>query len=163
MSLLQPDFGLVIWMTIAFLIVWVALAKFAWKPILKAIRDRENQITTALSESKNAQEQVAQIKEEMLVSKKQASAERDKILADAEKRAHDIISAAEDKAKEQASKILESAQQEIQQQKDNLAEEIRLQIVNTSVNIASKVMEKKLSQDKEQIDYINSLLNTQAN
>ena len=106
MSLINPGFGLVIWMTIALLIVLFILKKFAWKPIMEALKEREDSIDSSLRAAERAHEEMKNLKldnEELL---KEAKDERDGILREARKIKEDIIEEAKGQATEEANNIV---------------------------------------------------------
>lgn len=159
MSLITPGIGLIFWMSLAFIIVWGLLGKFAWKPIMSAIKERENTIDEALKKSSEAQNQVEQLNAEIADMKKSARAEREEILQEAKGRASALVADAEAKAKEEASKIVAQAQDAIQQEKNAAMAEIKAQIATLSLEIATEVIKKDLSADGAQKELVSKLLN----
>ena len=113
MKLVTPDFGLVIWMTLTFLTVLFLLSKFAWKPILKMISEREKTIEDALLSAEKAKEEMAKLtaNNELLI--KEAQAERDALLKMARDTKDQIINEARDKASKEAERLIEVARETI--------------------------------------------------
>ena len=113
MELVQPGLGLIFWMTISFSILIFILAKFAWKPIMKGLKEREDSIDQALHAADKAREEMKQLQfsnEQLL---KEAKEERDNILRDARHVKENIIEEARVKANEEANRIIENAKESI--------------------------------------------------
>src|SRR5688572_1349975 len=117
MQLVMPDTGLLIWMMITFLIVLILLRKFAWKPILKMIKDREDSIDGALKSAENAKLEMQNLKSDNEKILAQARNERDQMMKDARDMKDQIVGEAKGKAKEEADKILSAAREAIQNEK----------------------------------------------
>lgn len=109
MSLINPGFGLVIWMTIAMLVVLFVLKKFAWKPIMQALKEREDSIESSLRAAEKAHEEMKDLKLDNEALLKEAKNERDAILREARKIKETIIEEAKGKASEEANNIVESS------------------------------------------------------
>ena len=157
MELLTPDIGLVAWSTIAFLLAMFILKKFAWKPIVETLENRENSISEALESAKKAKEEMAQLtakNEEIL---KQAREERSQILKEANEVKEKIIAEARDKAQDEASKILEDAKADIDTQKKAVIAELKNAAAALSIEIAEKVLTKELSDKGAQEKFVNEL------
>jgi F-type H+-transporting ATPase subunit b len=158
MQLINPGFGLIFWMTLAFLIVLFVLTKFAWKPILASLKEREDSIEDALQAAEEAKKEMAALKaknEELL---KQAREERDAMLADARKIKEQIIGEAREKANKEASIIVEDAREQINSEKQAALVELKNLIATYSIEIAEKVLKQELSDSKKQQVYVNKLL-----
>lgn len=158
MDLITPNLGLVVWMTLCFLIILLILGKFAWKPIMKALKDRETRITTALESAELAREEMKQLKfsnEELL---KQAKEERDNMLREARKVRETIIEEAREKANTEADRIIENARESIHYEKMAAITELKNQIAVLSIEIAEKVLSQELSKDNKQQELIDKLL-----
>src|SRR4051794_26521305 len=117
MDLVSPNPGLILWTAITFLILLYILRKFAWKPILQAVTDRENSIESALLKADAVREEMARLTNENEALLKQARAERDAILADATKVKNQIIGEAKEAAQKEGARLLDSARMEINNQK----------------------------------------------
>ena len=120
LDLVTPDPGLLIWTLLIFGILWFILAKYAFKPIQKALRDREDSIELALSKAEEAEKKVAELYAENQSAKKQAAEERSRILKEANAMRDQIINEAKDRSKVEAGKILADAKVEIDNQKNAL-------------------------------------------
>ena len=158
MELITPDLGLLFWMTLAFGIVFFVLAKFAFPVINNMLKQREEEINTALEKAERTHQEMEKLQanNEMLLA--QAREERDKILNEARQIHDKFIETAKIKANEEKDRIIESAREMIEQEKMAAATEIKNQIADFSIKVAEKVLQKDLASDKEQIDYINRLL-----
>jgi len=128
MGLITPGIGLLFWMLFAFSIVLFILKKFAWKPILAALEERESSITTALSEAKLAREEVSllKVKNDELIHEVQE--ERDTILKEARDTRSAMVSEAKDRAKEEADRMISQAREEIRSEKNAAMAEISIVI-----------------------------------
>jgi len=164
MQLINPGFGLIFWMTLAFLIVLFVLTKYAWKPILASLKEREDSIEDALQAAEEAKKEMAALKaknEELL---KQAREERDAMLADARKIKEQIIGEAREKANKEAGIIVENAREQINSEKQAALVELKNLIATYSIEIAEKVLKQELSDAKKQQAYVDKLLKeTQLN
>ena len=158
MELITPDIGLLFWMTLAFGIVFFVLAKFAFPVINNMLKQREEEINTALEKAERTHQEMEKLQanNEMLLA--QAREERDKILNEARQIHDKFIESAKIKANEEKDRIIESAREMIEHEKMAAATEIKNQIADFSIKVAEKVLQKDLASDKEQIDYINRLL-----
>ncbi|MFT5580928.1 MAG: F-type H+-transporting ATPase subunit b [Lentimonas sp.] len=150
MDLITPDFGLLIWTTIVFAILLVLLAKFAWKPILGAVNDREQKITEALDLAVKTKEEmkVMQAANESLL--KEARAERDAIVKDAKEIATKMVEDAKNGAKIEAEKVMVSAREAINSEKAAAITELKIQVASFSLEIAEKVVRGELSSNDKQ-------------
>lgn len=158
MSLINPGFGLVIWMTISLLVVLFILKKFAWKPIMEALREREDSIDSSLRAAENAHEEMKNLKLDNEQLLKEAKDERDAILREARKIKENIIEEAKGKASEEASNIVESAKDRIQHEKNAAIVEIKNLIADQAITIAEKVLREELKDKSKQKEYVITLL-----
>ena len=164
MKLLIPDTGLLIWMMITFLIVLLLLKKFAWKPILKMIKDREESIDNALKSAEKAKDEMRNLQADNEKILAQARNERDTMLKEAREMKENIVGEAKGKAKEEADKILSSAREAIQNEKMAAITELKNQVAMLSVEIAEKILKRELSDENKQKELIGDLLkNTKLN
>lgn len=154
MELITPGLGLIVWMALPFLILLLILKKFAWKPILQALKDRETSIHDALHAADRAKEEMKQLQfsnEELL---HQAKDERDAILSDARKVRDAIIEESKEKSKEEASRIIASAKESIQNEKMAAMTDLKNQLAELSLEIATKILEHELADAKQQEAYV---------
>ena len=158
MELVQPGIGLIFWMTLSFAILLWVLAKFAWKPIIKALHERESTIDDALNAANKAKEEMKELKfsnEQLL---KDAKEERDAILRAGRKVRDTIIEKAKNKANEEADRIVESAKERIENEKMAATTDLKNQLASLSIEIAEKILNKELSNDNKQEEFVNELI-----
>lgn len=158
MSLLTPDSGLLFWMLISFGIVVFILAKFGFPVILKMVEERKNYIEESLLMAEKARTELDNVKNNAEKLIEQARLEHQEILNEASKLKDALIQDAKTKALIEADKIIENARMQIQGEKENAIREIRHQVAGLSVDIAEKVLRKKLNKDDEQLNMIQLLV-----
>jgi len=156
--LVSPDPGLFIWSTIAFLLLFFLLSKFAWKPIVKALDERERSIEDALSKAEMAKAEMAKLINENEELLKAARLERDVILKEAKEIKDQIINDAKVLAKTEGIKLIESAKDEITNQKLAAMAEIKNQVSSLSLDIAEKVLRRQFEDQAKQQALVNELL-----
>lgn len=159
MDLLTPSIGLIFWMTISFIVLLIILRKYAWKPILKALENRENSIQKSLDEAKNAREAMAKLTSQNEQILKEARIEREAILKEAREIKDKIINDAKDAATAESNKIIQSAKETINAERISAINQIKSEVADLSVDIAKKVLQKELSSPEEQKKLIDSLVN----
>ncbi len=155
--LVLPDIGLVFWSTIAFLALFFLLGKFAWKPILAAISERETGITTALAQADKLKAEMASMSAENEAMMVKAREERATMLKEAKEASDKMISQAKDKAKAEFDKIVADAQQAIQQQKNAALTDVKNQVGSLVIEVSEKILRRELSNKSEQENYIKQL------
>jgi F-type H+-transporting ATPase subunit b len=148
MSLLTPNPGLIFWMLVVFLLVVFILAKFAWKPILKGLKDRENEIQGALDLAEKTRAEMIQLKSDNEKLIAEANAVRDQILRDAKDAADRTILESKDKAVVEAQRIIDGARETIRNEQQLAVAKIRKEVATLSLEIAEKVLQRELK-DKE--------------
>ncbi|UCG27301.1 MAG: F0F1 ATP synthase subunit B [Bacteroidales bacterium] len=158
MELVTPGLGLLFWMLLSFSIVLYILKRFAWKPILKALKDREKSIQNALDSAELERQKMEQLKADNEAIMREAREERDFILQDAREVKDKIILEAKEQAGKEAKKIVDSARIKIRNEKAAAIEEIRNQVANLSVDVAEKILKQKLKDTREQKELISKLL-----
>ena len=158
MDLLIPDSGLLFWMTVVVLIVFVILRKAGFPVITKMIEDRKAFIDESLKKAHEANEKLANIQKEGESILQDARDKQAAILREAAETRDAIVEKAQDKAREEGARLLSDAKAQIESEKQNAIREIRGQVAELSVQIAEKVLKAKLSDDKAQMDMINRLL-----
>ena len=150
--------GLFFWQSAIFIGLLFLLKKFAWKPILDAVNERESSIKDALSSAEEARAEMEQLQ----LSNKQilieAKAEKEALLKEARKTKSELISSAKEEAQKEAQKILSQAQEEIKNEKRAAVIELKRQVGNIAINIAEKVIQKELENKEKQIQLVDQLL-----
>ena len=142
--MLKPDPGLLIWMCISFGILVFSLGKFAWKPILGAVKTREQSIADALNEAKKMRDDMAKMSASNEEIMRQARAERDLLLKDARDIRDKEISEAKTRAKAEADAMLGRAREDIRNEKNAAIVELRNQVAELSVQVAERILKEKL-------------------
>jgi F-type H+-transporting ATPase subunit b len=155
--LVLPDIGLVFWNTIAFLILLIVLGKFAWKPMLKAIAERESGIEEALLRADKMKAEIAAMQNENEALLAKAREERAGMIKDAKETADKMVTDAKDKAKQEYERIISDAQVAITQQKNAALTEVKNQVGSLVVEVAEKILRKELSNKAEQESYIKQI------
>ena len=158
MGLLTPDFGLFFWTLLAFLLVLFVLGKFAWKPILNSLSEREDSIAKSLATAEQARKEMASLKSENETLLQKAREERSLMLKEAKDNAEKLISDATAKAKSEYERIVSDAQSAIMQQKQAALTEVKNQVGNLVIEVAEKVLRKQLSNKGEQESLIKDLV-----
>ena len=158
MELVKPEFGLIFWMCISFGLILFILKKFAWKPILKMLSDREDSIQEALDSAERAKEEMKALKagnEKILA---EARHERDQMLKDAREIREKMIADAKGIAAGEGERMLKAARENIQNEKMAAITELKNQVGVLSLEIAEKILKAELSSDEKQKALVNNLL-----
>ncbi len=158
MKLVTPDIGLLFWMLVSFSIVLFLLKKYAWKPIMKSLNEREQNITEALNTARKAKEEMAALKSDNERLLNEARGERDKMLKEARDTKDSIISEAKGKAQSEANKIMASARDAINNEKMAAINELKNQVAKMSIEIAEKILRQELSNDEKQKALMENLI-----
>ncbi len=150
--------GLFFWQTILFVLLVLLLKKYAWKPILDAVNEREKGIKNALESAQRAKEEMANLQADNDKLLKEARAERDSMLKEARDIKNKMINEAKDEAKAEADKLMVQAQAAIENEKKTAISEIKNQVAGLSLEIAEKVIKQNLTTDDKQQKLVKSLL-----
>ena len=154
--MITPGLGLVFWMTLTFAVLMFLLAKFAWKPILSALR--ETSIIDALNQAKLAREEVQNLKAENERIIHEARIEKDNILREAREIRDRIVNEAREIAKVEGEKMIEAARHTIAMERTAAIDEMKLQISNLSLDIAEVILKQRLEDKEAQNKLITNLL-----
>jgi F-type H+-transporting ATPase subunit b len=155
--LVLPDIGLVFWNTVAFIGLLVVLGKFAWKPMLKAISDREQGIEDSLAKADKMKADLTAMQNENEILLAKAREERATLIKEAKEASEKMIAEAKDKAKSEYERIVADAQVAINQQKNAALTEVKNQVGNLVVEVAEKVLSRELANKADQETYIKQL------
>ena len=158
MGLLESNWGLPFWMLITFGLVVFVLSKYAWKPILKSLREREDAIDGAVQLAEETKAEMTNLKSQNEDLLKEARTERDHILKDAKSTGDKMIAEAKENAAKEGQKMLEKAKAEIQLQTAAAMSELKKEVSSLSINMAEKIIGKKFEDPKEQSQYIEQRL-----
>lgn len=158
MFLVKPELGLIIWTSVTFFILLFLLSKLAWKPILSALKEREKKIADSLdlAEKTKKEMEAVQAGNERLLN--EARLERDKILREAKEMKESIIAQAKKSAEEESRKSVQSAKDAIDKEKSAAMAELKAVTAQLSVEIAEKILRKKLEPSSEQDALISDYL-----
>ncbi len=157
-SLTTPGIGLIFWTTIVFLLLVLLLSKYAWKPILNAIKTREENITHALASAESALNDMRELKSNNEKILAQAREERDNLLKEARDTKDTIINEAKAKATKETDRILSSAREQILNEKNAAIADLKNQVASLSIEIAEKILRSELSSDDKQKALVNTLM-----
>ncbi|MCC6182930.1 MAG: F0F1 ATP synthase subunit B [Bacteroidia bacterium] len=157
-SLIEPSIGLIFWTSITFILLLVILGKFAWKPILNAIKTREKSIEDALASAENALKDMRELKANNEKSLNEARTAREALMKEAREMKESIIAEAKVKAQADAERILSSAREQINAEKNAAVAELKNQVASLSIEIAEKILRSELSSDEKQKALVNNLM-----
>lgn len=158
MELVLPKLGLVFWTALLFLVFAWILAKFAWKPILAALKAREEGIENSLLEAQRAREEMSNLKSQNEDLLKEARRERDQMIKEANQMRDQIVAEAKTKAAAEASKELDKAKMQIVAEKKAALAEIKNTAGTLAVDIAEKLLRKQLDDRAAQQSLAESLI-----
>jgi F-type H+-transporting ATPase subunit b len=145
-------------MTLTFALVLFILRRFAWKPILKLLKEREDEIDEALNAANKAREEMANLQADNEKLLKQAKEERDAILNEARKVRDKMIDEARDKANEEAQRIVENAKERIENEKMAALVDLKNQVAQLSIDIAEKILRTELADKNKHEELIRKLI-----
>lgn len=150
--------GLFFWQSLIFIGLLFMLRKFAWKPILDAVNDRETSIKDALASAEAARDEMKNLQSDNQRILKKARAEKESLLKEARATRSELINNAKEEAKEEAQKILSQAQNAIQSEKRAAVKELKEQVGSIAMEIAEKVLQKELENKDRQLELVDQLL-----
>ena len=160
--LVQLDPGLFVWTIITFLILLGVLTRFAWKPLLKALETRENEISQSLEDAKKAKQELERLSAEGDEIIAKARSEAQGIVSEGKKAADQLTANTLNKAKEEAMANLSAAKEQIKIERDKAIVEIKGEVVNLSLSIAEKLVKKNLSKEDNKSLIDESLKNVKG-
>jgi F-type H+-transporting ATPase subunit b len=155
MGLVMPDFGLFFWMILSFSILLFILKRFAWKPITKALSERDNLINSALNAAEKAKREMIQLQTRNEDLLKEAMLEREKIIKEAREMKESIVREAKSQAAAEATKMMEAAKLAIEHEKTGAILEMKRMVATFSIDIAEKVLQNQLADPSKQKELIN--------
>ncbi|HAH56207.1 MAG TPA: ATP synthase F0 subunit B [Flavobacterium sp.] len=158
MDLITPGLGLVFWTIITFLILLIILKKFAWKPILGAVSEREESIKNALLSADNARKEMQNLQADNQRILQEARLERDAMLKDAREIKEKMVADAKNEAQVQGLKMIEQAKAAIESEKNTAMAELKLQVSTLSIEIAEKLLKDELSNKATQVKLVEKML-----
>ena len=152
------SFGLFFWQLLIFILLLLLLKKFAWKPILDSVNERESFIKNAMLEAEKARNEMASIEESNQKVLKEARAEREALLKDARATGAEMIAQSKIDAQTEANKIIAQAQETIRNEKRAAVNELKNQVAQISLEIAEKVIDKELDNRNKQAELVDKFL-----
>ncbi len=158
MDLITPAIGLIVWMTIIFGVLFFLLSKFAWKPIVSSLKEREDSIDSALQMAEETRAEMAKLKSDNDKIIAEARAERDKMIRDAKAVVDKMISDAKEKAVGEGNKIMADARESLQQEKVAMVAQMKKDMASFSIEIAEKVIRRELADKKAQESLVSNLI-----
>jgi F-type H+-transporting ATPase subunit b len=158
MELFTPDFGLVFWMFVAFILLFLVLAKWGWPVIIKMMDQRANTIDQGVEDARKAKEQLDNARAEAQKYVKEAQARQAEMLREAAKMKTDIIEEARSEAQTAAKKEMDAARLAIEQARKEAELSFRNEVGRFSIDIAEKMMRERMSDNKAQTELVNKLL-----
>ena len=158
MQLVTPAIGLVFWMSITFLSIFFILKKFAWKPILNMIKEREDSIESALQSAEKAKLEMKELQASNERILAEAIAERENLLREARETKDAIVNEAKTKAKAEADKLINQALESIKNEKMAAITELKNQVAALSIEVAEKILKEQLSTEEKQKVLVGNLL-----
>lgn len=159
MELLQPSLGYFVWALIIFVVLLIILKKFAWKPIIKSLNEREQNIAGAIATAEKVKAEMAQLQNENEALLAKAREERSQLMKEARDTKDKIINEAKEQAKVEAGKIISDAQQAINAQKMAAITEVKNEVGKLVIEVSEKILQRELSGQQKQEELINSMIN----
>ena len=157
-SILTPDIGLLFWMFLAFVVVFIVLARFGFPVIINMVEDRKKYIDESLRKAHEASERLENIRKEGETILQEAREKQSLIMKETAETRDAILEKAQEEAREESTRLLADAKKQIEVEKQNAIRDIRIQVAELSIQIAEKVLREKLSSDEQQMRMINRLL-----
>ncbi len=157
MNFTAPE-SLVFWTTLIFLVFFILLKKFAWKPILGAVKQREDSINNALASAENARKEMQNLQADNQRILQEARAERDAMIREAREIKDKMIAEAKAEAQAQGEKMIEAAKATINSEKNAAMAELKAQVSGLSLEIAEKILKQELSNPQAQTTLVEKML-----
>lgn len=158
MSLITPDFGLLVWMTLIFGIVFFVLAKWGFPMITGMVDRRSDRINASIAKAREAEKSLAELSDKQAQLLDETRREQARILKEAAEARDSMIATAKEQARDEASKLIEQARTQIAAEKESALRDIRAEVANLSVDVAEKVLREKLSTDAAQMALIDKMV-----
>jgi F-type H+-transporting ATPase subunit b len=152
------SFGLFIWQVVIFVGLIFLLKKFAWKPILDAVNEREQGIKNALESAENARNEMQNLQADNQRILQEARAERDAMLKDAREMKEKMVADAKSEAQEQGQKMIDQAKAAIESEKNAAMADLKAQVATLSLSIAEKVLKDELANKESQTKLVEKML-----
>ena len=163
MELVTPAIGLIFWTTVVFTLLVLLLKKFAWKPILSAVDERNQSIKNSLAQAEKARNEMSELTANNEIIIAQAKVDRDVILKEARDMKNEIISEAKDKASKEAEKLVSTAKEQILNEKMKAITELKNHVADLSIEMAEKILSSELSDVAKQKELVKKALKESKN
>lgn len=157
-SVIKPDFGLIFWTVVIFLILYLILGNLAWKPIQKALRKRDGEIQDSIDEAKRVRVEMEAIAADNQRIMAEAREERTRIITDAERQSKEMVEAAKTEAREAAQKVAADARRDIENMRKATMIELKKEVGTMAIDIAEKILQKDLKSDANQETFVRELV-----
>ena len=157
-ELINPGIGLVFWMLVTFIILLILLKRFAWGPILNAVKSREEGIENALNAAEEAKKEMQNLQADNEKLLMEARSERDILLKEARELKEKILADAKEEAQKEGDKMIAKAQATIESEKKAAVADIKAQVATLSIDIAEKVIKDELSNKSKQQKLVDDML-----
>lgn len=157
-SILTPDWGLLFWMLLAFLVIFYFLAKYGFPVITRMVEERKAYIDESLRKAHDANEKLSNIQQKGEALLKEARERQAQILSEAASTREAIVEQAREKAREEGARIISDAKAQIEAEKQNAISDIRRRVAELSVSVAEKILRERLSGEEKQMKYVDKLL-----
>lgn len=158
MNLVTPELGLIVWQTITFLLILLVLSRFAWRPILNSLKEREQSIEQALASADKARQEMQNLQANNQKMLDEARVERDQMIKAAKKAADEYRAEEKDRTAKEINMMLEDAKRLIDSEKQAAVNEIKAQIAGLSIEIAEKILKKQLESKDVQKQFVSDLI-----
>lgn len=158
MSLVTPDFGLIFWTLVTFLLLVFLLGKFAWKPVLTMVKERESSIENALKAAERARQEMKALQADNEAILKEAREERERILKEAREMKNKIVAEAKEAASAEAEKTVAAAKVAIESERAAAVAELKNQAASLSIEIAEKLLGQELSDKDKQAKMVGKII-----
>ena len=152
------SFGLFFWQMLVFIVLIFLLKKYAWKPILNAVNEREESIENALKSAQRAREELKGLEADNEKVLKEARAERDRIVKEAREMKEAMVAEAKEQATDEAAKLVEAAKAQIENEKNAAVIELKNQVAQLSVDMAESILRRELADSDAQKNLVNDMI-----
>lgn len=159
MGLVTPDYGLLFWALISFGVLLFILKKFAWKPILQALKNREDSIARSLRMAQEARAEIEKLQEESKQIAEKARLDREREIAETKALREKLIAEAKEQARLETQKMLDKAREQIILEKEAAKKELYTTVAELTINLTEKILRSQLQDREKQQEYIERLLN----
>lgn len=161
MDLVIPDPGLIFWQVVVFVIVLLVLRRFAWSPIMSGLKEREGQISEALTKAKEAEIRLQELEKKNAKIEEEGLQRKEVILKEARTTSQKMVDEAKEDARKQADEMIQRAKEEINRERDAAAAQLKNEVANLAIEISEKIIRRELSSKEAHNDLVNDYLKDQ--